>query len=105
MPTSRNSTKTPGVRGRCREDFIEDLVRSTCAPSLRQFALFDSPTKINLSSAAQGVSEEKMVQMIAAHKERQARHTTKLYGPSHPQSWERNYSPEAKLLAQLGIRR
>lgn len=99
-----NGKPTPGATAKVKiSNEEEDRCRLRLPKNLRQFALYDSPTKIQLHERYANYSEARHEELIAAHKEKQARHTTELYGPSHPQSWENLYSPAIKMLREMGI--
>jgi hypothetical protein len=102
-PTPHNQRKTPGTQGVKLNADEEDAIRLICPAVYRQFVLYDSPSKVALQSKALEITEARLVELIERHKEKQARHTTQLYGPNHPQSWENLYSPAIKMLREMGI--
>ena len=81
-----NQKRTPGTTGVKINNDEGDSIRLVCPAAYRQFALYDSPSKVALPPRVLAIPETRLIELIEKHKEKQARHTTELYGPSHPQS-------------------
>jgi hypothetical protein len=79
-------------------------------PLIRQYFLFDALTNYVIPFDRKLISDPaKIERVIAEWREKEAKNTSEVYGPSHPQSWEslygvkRKLTPEEELKSWLGL--